>query len=37
MGDTAADMWNKAADAWYKRDRTAAGELEQQDDDMDSL
>jgi phosphate transport system protein len=37
MGDTAADMWNKAATAWYERDRTAADALEQQDDDMDSL
>ncbi|HTT88239.1 MAG TPA: phosphate uptake regulator PhoU [Acidimicrobiales bacterium] len=37
MGDTAADMWNQAANAWYARDRTAAGALEQQDDDMDSL
>ena len=37
MGDTAADMWNKAANAWYERDRTAAATLEEQDDDMDSL
>jgi phosphate transport system protein len=37
MGDTAGDMWDKAATAWYKRDRTAAGTLEEQDDDMDSL
>jgi phosphate transport system protein len=37
MGDTAADMWNKAANAWYQRDRTAADALEEQDDDMDSL
>ena len=37
MGDTAADMWNQAANAWYARDRTAADALEQQDDDMDSL
>ncbi len=37
MGDTAADMWNKAANAWYERDRTAADALEEQDDDMDSL
>ena len=37
MGDTAADMWNKAANAWYERDRTAADVLEEQDEDMDSL
>jgi len=37
MGDTAADMWEKAANAWYERDRTAAGTLEEEDDDMDSL
>jgi phosphate transport system protein len=37
MGDTAADMWNKTSDAWYKRDRTAVDALEEQDDDMDSL
>jgi phosphate transport system protein len=37
MGDTAAEMWNKAANAWYERDRTAVDTLEEQDDDMDSL
>ena len=37
MGETAADMWNKAANAWYERDRTAVDALEEQDDDMDSL
>jgi phosphate transport system protein len=37
MGDTAADMWNTAANAWYGRDRTAAEALEAQDDDLDSL
>jgi phosphate transport system protein len=37
MGDTAADMWNHAANAWYQRDRAAADALEEQDDDMDSL
>jgi phosphate transport system protein len=37
MGDTAADMWDKAANAWYKRDRTAVDALEEQDEDMDSL
>jgi phosphate transport system protein len=37
MGDTAADMWNGAAKAWYERDRTAVDALEERDDDMDSL
>lgn len=37
MGDTGADMWNKAADAWYNRDRTAVDRLQKQDEDMDSL
>jgi phosphate transport system protein len=37
MGDTAADMWNQASQAWYKRDRTAADALEERDDVMDNL
>ena len=37
MGDTAADMWNQAANAWYARDPTAADALEERDEDMDSL
>ncbi|HTW10190.1 MAG TPA: phosphate uptake regulator PhoU [Acidimicrobiales bacterium] len=37
MGETAADMWDKAASAWYQRDRNAAHALEERDDDMDSL
>jgi phosphate transport system protein len=37
MGDTAGDMWNQTATAWYQRDRTAADALEERDDDMDSL
>jgi phosphate transport system protein len=37
MGATAADMWNRTANAWYQRDRTAAAALEEQDEDMDSL
>ena len=37
MGDTAADMWSQAANAWYARDRPAADALEERDDDMDSL
>lgn len=37
MGDLAAEMWRKAADAWYQRDRSVAGALATQDDDMDEL
>jgi phosphate transport system protein len=37
MGETAGDMWNQAANAWYHRDREAADALEERDDDMDSL
>jgi phosphate transport system protein len=37
MGETAADMWNQAADAWYQRDRMAAEILTDRDDDLDSL
>lgn len=37
MGDTAADMWNRAANAWYERDRTALATLEALDQDQDSL
>jgi phosphate transport system protein len=37
MGETAADMWNQAANAWYERDRDAADALDSRDDDLDSL
>jgi phosphate transport system protein len=37
MGDTAADMWDQTANAWYARDRKAAAVLEERDDDMDNL
>jgi len=37
MGALAADMWRQAADAWYKRDRSAALELGERDDEMDDL
>jgi phosphate transport system protein len=37
MGSLAAEMWRKAADSWYQRDRSAAGALAAQDDDMDEL
>jgi phosphate transport system protein len=37
MGTVAADMWRKAADCWYQRDRAAAFALAERDDDMDQL
>src|SRR6516162_9923687 len=37
MGELASNMWRQAADAWYKRDRSAAFALEMRDDDMDEL
>jgi phosphate transport system protein len=37
MGSLASDMWRQAADAWYKRDRTAAFALGERDDEMDDL
>ena len=37
MGTVAADMWRKAADCWYQRDRAAAAALAERDDDMDQL
>jgi phosphate transport system protein len=37
MGDLAAEMWRKAADSWYERDRAAAEVLAERDEDMDEL
>src|SRR5215470_14340515 len=37
MGEVASGMWRQAADAWYKRDRSAALTLDARDDDMDEL
>jgi phosphate transport system protein len=37
MGETAIGMWNEAANAWHRRDPLAAEELDERDDDMDSL
>jgi phosphate transport system protein len=37
MGDLASDMWRQAADAWYKRDRSAAFALGERDNEMDEL
>lgn len=37
MGELAAEMWRRAADAWYQRDRTAAEALARRDQDLDEL
>ena len=37
MGELASSMWRQAADAWYKRDRSAGFALDERDDDMDEL
>src|SRR5262250_1659139 len=37
MGELASNMWRQAADAWYKRDRSAAFALEMRGDEMDEL
>jgi phosphate transport system protein len=37
MGTLVSDMWRQAADAWYKRDRSAGVALEERDDEMDEL
>jgi phosphate transport system protein len=37
MGKLAAAMWRKAADSWYQRDRAAAAQLEERDEEMDEL
>jgi phosphate transport system protein len=37
MGDIAGEMWSRSASAWYERDMTVAGALDERDDDLDSL
>jgi phosphate transport system protein len=37
MGEVAADMWRQAADAWYRRDRSAAPALGLLDEEMGQL
>ncbi len=37
MGDLATDMWRRAADSWYERDRDAAAALSERDEGMDEL
>lgn len=37
MGTLASEMWRRAADSWYQRDRSAAATLHELDDEMDDL
>jgi phosphate transport system protein len=37
MGEVDAQLWGDAADAWYKRDRTAAATLAERDESLDEL
>jgi phosphate transport system protein len=37
MGALVSDMWRQAADSWYNRDRSAAEQLDERDDEMDDL
>jgi phosphate transport system protein len=37
MGDTAAEMWNQATEAWTQHEPSVAASLEERDDDLDSL
>jgi phosphate transport system protein len=37
MGSLASDMWRKAVDSWYQRDRAAAQALADRDNEMDEL
>ena len=37
MGDLASDMWRQAVDSWYQRDRSAAANLGERDNEMDEL
>ncbi len=37
MGRLVSDMWRAAVDSWYQRDRTAAGALQDRDEEMDEL
>jgi phosphate transport system protein len=37
MGTLASEMWRRAADSWYQRDRSAAASLNERDNEMDEL
>ena len=37
MGTLTSEMWRRAVDSWYQRDRSAALALEERDDEMDEL
>lgn len=37
MGQLAAEMWGQTSDCWYQRDRSTAGRLAVEDQEMDEL
>jgi phosphate transport system protein len=37
MGNLACGMWRQAADSWYHRDQSVAGQLELRDEEMDEM
>ena len=37
MGSLASAMWREAVDSWYQRDRSAAANLSERNDEMDEL
>jgi phosphate transport system protein len=37
MGSLASGMWRQAVDSWYERDRSAAAQISERDDEMDEL
>ena len=37
MGNLASSMWRQAVDSWYERDRSAAAQISERDDEMDEL
>jgi phosphate uptake regulator len=37
MGSLVSDMWRRAADSWYQRDRSVALSLAERAEDMDDL
>jgi phosphate transport system protein len=37
MGDLTSEMWRRAADSWYQRDRDAAATLAERDEGLDEM
>ena len=37
LGHITAEMWRRAADSWYRRDPSVAKQLDERDDDVDTL